>query len=522
MKTATRRRIPAHRLIFIAVVEYRHKPGRTPCTFRDKLAEVSERKQQTLDSVKSTSHSVRRTSLALQLAGELETRISTGALPPGARLPSIRQLASDHQISRFCVVEAYERLVAQGLARSRHGSGFYVADDPARQRVDHARARSTLADEASLQILQQFNPAGPMLKLSSGFVPEAWRDIDGIAHAIGLARRGDAANLTDYAAPEGTPALRQALLDRARRVGLRGDLSNIAITNGASQALDLVVRTRLSPGDTVLVEDPGYYNLFGLLQLQGVKLVAIARTPEGPDIEAVDAMARRMRPKLLFVNTAYQNPTGSSLAPHVAFRLLQLAQQHDFAIVEDDVYADLQPQPTQRIAALDTLKRVIYISGLSKTLSSSLRIGYVIADAASIREMVNVKVLTSLGGNRLAEAVAAAVLERGTYRKHLVQLRRRMQRALTATLCALGEAGWNVAGPPTGGSFVWARVPGIHDAETLIRLASEFDIALAPGASCRPGSERCPWVRINVAFAQDPRALAFFSRAGQAAKSPRR
>ncbi|WP_347336957.1 PLP-dependent aminotransferase family protein [Burkholderia sp. A1] len=466
--------------------------------------------------MKSTPHAAKGASKSGQLATEIKRKIRSGTLLPGTRLPSIRQLAVSHHVSRFCVVEAYERLVAQGLVRSRHGSGFYVADDPEESRTKQTSNQSTLATEASLQILQQFNPGGPMLKLSSGFVPESWRDVDGIAKAIGIARRDNAENLTDYAAPEGMFKLRQALLDRARRVGLRANLPNIMVTNGASQALDLVVRSELRPGDTVFVEDPGYYNLFGLLKLQHVNLVAIPRTEEGPDLDTLESLLKSTRPKLLFINTVFHNPTGSTLAPPVAFRLLQLAHSHDFTIVEDDVYADLQAEPSQRMAALDNLDRVIYISGLSKTLSSSLRIGYMIANPRRIREMVNVKVLTSLGGNRLAEAVAAAAIERGTYSRHLLQLQRRMHRALAATLRTLSDAGWCVFGSPDGGSFIWARVPGIDDSRILVQHASECGITLAPGASCRPSAQPTPWVRINVAFAQDPRALIFFQRMGQA------
>jgi DNA-binding transcriptional MocR family regulator len=269
----------------------------------------------------------------------------------------------------------------------------------------------------------------------------------------------------------------------------------------------------------VFVEDPGYYNLFGLLRLCGVRVMAVPRTPEGPDLTVVEALLRQYQPKLWFINTVFHNPTGSNVAPQVAFRLLRLAQQYDFGIVEDDVYADLQTVPTQRIAALDGLERVIYIGGLSKTLSSSLRIGYLIADAARVRQLVDVKVLTSLGGNRLAEAVAAAMLERGLYRKHLAQLRRRVQHALVAATGALETAGWQVFGPPAGGSFIWARVPGIADAQQLTEYAQAFGVTLAPGALCRPDAQPCEWVRINVAFAQDPRALAFFQKMGEVARA---
>ncbi len=205
-------------------------------------------------------------------------------------------------------------------------------------------------------------------------------------------------------------------------VGIEADMSNIIVTSGASQALDLVVRFMLKPGDTVLVEDPGYYNLFGLLKLQGVRIVGVPRLANGPDVEVAEHLLKTIKPKLFFINTVFHNPTATNVAPQVAFKLLQLAQQHDFTIVEDDIYADFQATPTQRLASLDQLDHVIYLGGLSKTLSSSLRIGYLAAKRELVKDLVDVKVLTSLGGSRFSECVVAALLERGTYRKYLERL----------------------------------------------------------------------------------------------------
>ena len=106
------------------------------------------------------------------------------------------------------------------------------------------------------------------------------------------------------------------------------------------------MRYMLKAGDTVFVEDPGYYNLYGLLKLQGVRLVGIPRLANGPDVDVMQSAVASGTPKLFFINTVFHNPTGTNVAPHVAFRLLQLAQQHDFTIVEDDIYADFQAVPT--------------------------------------------------------------------------------------------------------------------------------------------------------------------------------
>lgn len=346
--------------------------------------------------------------------------------------------------------------------------------------------------------------------LSSGFIPEAWRDVDGLTQAVRQASRADIASVIDYAIPHGDTNLRQQIQMRLNTLGINADLPNVMITSGASQALDLVVRYMLKPGDTVFVEDPGYYNLFGLLKLQGVRLVGVPRLANGPDVEMAEALLKQHTPKLFFMNTVFQNPTATNIAPQVAFRLLQLATQHGFTIVEDDIYADFQTVPTQRLASLDQFDRVIYVGGLSKTLSSSLRIGYLAANRELVKNLVDVKVLTSLGGTRFAESVAASLLERGTYRKYLERLRKRVRDSLSSAVQQLESYGWDVFDQPSGGNFVWAKVPGIEDSTKLVSEALKFGVTLAPGNYYRPNGEACAWVRINSAYAGDRRAARFF------------
>jgi DNA-binding transcriptional MocR family regulator len=198
--------------------------------------------------------------------------------------------------------------------------------------------------------------------------------------------------------------------------------------------------------------------------------------------------------------------------------LLQLAQQYGFSIVEDDIYADFQTVPTQRLASLDQLDRVIYVGGLSKTLSSSLRIGYLAARRDLVKHLVDVKVLTSLGGTRFAESVAASLLERGTYRKYLERLRKRVRDSLSGAVQQLESCGWEVFDEPSGGNFVWARVPGVEDSAALVEAALKFGITLAPGNYYRPSGESCPWVRINSAHAGDRRAVRFIEHMGERAR----
>ncbi|RKP57528.1 PLP-dependent aminotransferase family protein [Pararobbsia silviterrae] len=452
-----------------------------------------------------------------QIVNGVRTWLRTPEARVGSKLPSIRQLAAQHGISRFPVIEAYDRLVSLGLVDSRQGSGFYVADRRAHA-ASLAIVSPELVEEVSGPAWQAVQHGPGMLRLGSGWTPEDWRDMEGLSFAIRQLARMDPRSLIDYSTPLGNATLREQVALRLAVLGIHVHPHRIMLTQGASQALDLVIRWMLKPGDTVFVEDPGYYNLLGLLRISDVQIVGIPRTRHGPDIEVLEAKLREYRPKLFFVNTVFHNPTGTTMSPPNAFRVLQLAKQHAFKIVEDDVFADFQVEPTDRLATLDQLESVIYIGGFSKTLSSSLRVGYLVADPEAIRMMADIKTLTSITSSRFAESIVSSMLERGAYRKYLDRLRRQLGEAQARALQTLDQAGWEVFGPPVGGHFLWARVPHVADSRTLSKFAERFGIAIPPGHAFHSDLRATPWLRINVAYANETRAVEFLHEAAAAAE----
>lgn len=458
--------------------------------------------------------------LTEQIVSAVREWLKTPEARIGTKLPSIRQLTATLGISRFPVIEAYDRLVSLGLIDSRQGSGFYVAERrmaPASLSV----VSPELVEEVSGPAWQAMLHGPNLLRLGGGWTPEEWRDMEGLWHTIRQLARQDPRSLTEYSTPLGNAALREQVALRLEGLGVHVDPHRIMLTHGASQALDLVIRWMLKPGDTVLIEDPGYYNLMGLLRLSGVNMIGIPRTRHGPDLDVLEATLREHRPKLFFVNTVFHNPTGTTMSPPNAFRVLQLARQYHFKIVEDDVFADFQAEPTDRLATLDQLESVIYIGGFSKTLSSSLRVGYLAADSEAIRQMADIKTLTSITSSRFAESVVSSMLDRGSYRKYLERLRRRLGEAQTSALLTLEQAGWEVFGPPVGGHFLWARVPHIEDSQTLSKFAESFGIGIPPGYAFYADSRKTPWLRINVAYASEPRAVEFFNAATQSVELKR-
>jgi DNA-binding transcriptional MocR family regulator len=284
------------------------------------------------------------------------------------------------------------------------------------------------------------------------------------------------------------------------------------LTHGTSQALELVIRYLLRPGEAALVDDPGYYNMFGNLRLQGVEMLAVPRKPDGPDIAVLESLAASRRPKVYFTQSVMQNPTGTDISPHIAFQILQAAERHCFYVVEDDIFSDLQTRPTPRLATLDQLKRVIYVRSFSKTLSGSLRVGFAACAEETAKELADVKMLTSITTSQFTERLIYLMLVDGHYRKYLSRLHQRLGESRLNIVRAFEGIGLELFAEPADGMFVWARFPGVDDSLQAAEAAQREGIMLAPGAVFRPHLERSPWMRFNVTACENARVLAWLQR----------
>ena len=442
-----------------------------------------------------------------QIVGGVRNQIDDRVLRPGARLPAIRQLSNSHGVSRFTVVEAYDRLVAQGYVHSRRGSGFYVASRNS-TRDSESTAPSALPEkliDAAWLMRQSLDAGAEGLRASGGWLPGSWLDDVGLRRHLRAMLRSETTNFTDYGRPMGFKPLREHLVFKLGALGIDTRESQILPTLGATQALDLCSHHFVRRGDTVLVDDPGYFSLFGNLRLHGARLVGVPWTTEGPDTDALERLVIEHRPKVYFMQSVLHNPTGASLSAANAFRILQCAERHDFYVVEDDTYSDFHPGITSRLAALDQLNRVVYISSFSKTLSGHLRVGYVTARQDILSALLDIKVLTSLTTPAASEEVVYRMLTEGHYRKFLERLRGRLGEATARALRMLERIGLQPFTASQGGVFVWARVPGLDDTTNLAARAAKENIILAPGTLFRPQGQASPWLRLKVVYANDVR-----------------
>ena len=450
---------------------------------------------------------------------EIRSRIAARAYVPGTRLPSVRVQARAMQMSVSTVVEAYERLAAEGVIVSRPGSGFYVAGPVAPLALTRIGPRLDREVDPLWVSRQALEADAAVLKPGCGWLPPSWLYETGVRRALRALARADALDLSEYATPLGHPALRQFLSRRLAGAGIEAAPEQIMLTESGTQAIDLICRFLLEPGDTVLVDDPCYFNFHALLKAHRVEVVGVPWTPNGPDVAAFAAALRAHSPRLYITNSGIHNPTGATLSAVTAHRLLKLADDSDLVIVEDDIFADFEVSSAPRMAAFDGLSRVIHIGSFSKTISASVRCGYVAARADWIDSLVDLKIATAFGGGRLAADVVLRALTDSGYRRHMETVRLRLAEArakIAARLEALDITPWLL---PQAGMFLWCRLPQGMDAAAIARACLQDRVVLAPGNAFSHSLSAGDFLRFNVAQCADERVFQVLARALAAQKA---
>lgn len=451
-----------------------------------------------------------QTPLVTQIVDGVRELIAGQVLKPGSKLPSIRAFAAKQGVSVFTVVEAYDRLVAQGWLVSRANAGFFVKrrqGDPGPLVAERPSPRF----DAAWYLKQIFESRNLSLKPGCGWLPNDWLFGDAVRRSM-RQLSVDGPPLDGYGLPHGYMALRMAVAQTLSERNLTVDADQVMLTQGSSQALDLVIRQLVKPGDAVLVDDPGYPNMFFALRFAGAELVGVPRTPAGYDLPALEILMERYKPRLFFTQPRLQSPTCSVASVAHLHRLLQLAALHDVTLVENDIYADMDEEQRPSLASLDLLERVVYIGSFSKTISPNLRTGYLAARRDLLDALVRLKMISGLTSSEITERVTLGVVTDGRWRKHLKAVRERLAQAHRDAGSRLESRGFELFHQPGAGMYLWARHPDLPDSAALSREATAEGIMLGPGQLFMVQPRFTGWLRFNVAFSLDERLWRFLDQ----------
>lgn len=326
------------------------------------------------------------------------------------------------------------------------------------------------------------------ISMAGGYPAPELFDIDGLTTASNqvLARLGAC---LQYSNIDGQASLRAELARLTADRGLVCDPdTELAVTGGSQQALALVSRVMLQPGDHAFIESPAFPNSVQALRYTGATVHPVASGPEGIDIDILDEMARRIKPKIVCVVASFSNPCGATISRQRRLRLLELAVKHQFLIVEDDPYGELRfagdaVPPIAALAEGEARHWAVYISTLSKTMAPALRIGWLVAPPEVRRRCVGAKAADDMASSAWIQEVVAQYLANGRYQHHVPRIRAAYGARCDALAQALGQSmgGRVTFRKPEGGMFFWVRLDGEVDATRLLPYAIEQGVVYVPG-----------------------------------------
>jgi GntR family transcriptional regulator/MocR family aminotransferase len=437
---------------------------------------------------------VGRRDLTGEIYRQIRGAIVEGRLRSGDPLPPSRELARRLSVSRTTVMVAYDRLIGEGFVATRVGAGTFVGHDVPSAPGRHSPAPPTLAAQPVWERIRlptafatraefDFRSGVPDTSL---FPFQTWRRL--VAREL----RPDAAGGRPYGDPAGHLGLRDAI---ARHLGTSRDIvttaEDVTVTNGTQQALDLVARVLLAPGDEVAVEDPGYEPIRRMFESLGMRVRGVPVDAEGVVVDALPARAR-----LVYVTPSHQYPLGVALSLPRRVALLDWARRTDAAVVEDDYDSEFRHggRPIEPLQTLDREGRVVYVGSFSKTMLPSLRIGFVVAPAPLRHALSAAKFVTDWHTALPTQAALARFLDEGWFVRHIRRVRavyEERHRRIVDTL-ARDFAGRLDAVPSVTGLHLAALAPGAspEEIEGVAARAADHGVAVQRLASFgveRPG-----------------------------------
>ena len=444
----------------------------------------------------------------IQITDYILHKIQTGEWIAGAYLPNQRELAKKLGVNRSTLVSALDELKGMGLLESYGKGGTKILSAQVLSQgmkqpnwQAHISEGFHISNLDTIQIINRYEFTEGYIRLSSG---EPSPDLFP-KQMMGEVLSEVAQDMTNlgYEAPQGMPYLREQVARYIQRFGIQAAPENVLIVSGALQAIQLVAIGLLQPGATVFLEKPSYLYSLNIFQSIGLRRSAVAMDSEGLIPDQLMKQSPKHRQSILYTVPSFHNPTGTVMSERRRIELIETCSKIQTPIIEDDVYRELwidapAPDPIKRY---DQNGSVLYVGSVSKTLSTGLRIGWLVGPEAVVERLGDLKMQNDYGSSSLAQLTAGKFLEKGYYEQHSAvvreQLRIRRQAALDALDYHMSDlAEWDT---PSGGYYIWVRF------KLPIKMKELFDEAFKHNILAYPGylydNEMNPCLRISYSYA---------------------
>ncbi|QGZ30474.1 PLP-dependent aminotransferase family protein [Stutzerimonas stutzeri] len=443
-----------------------------------------------------------------RIAHQLAEDIRRGVYRPGERVPSVRKMSMQLNVSHATVLQAYANLEDQGMIRARPQSGFYVHHTPAltAPTPDIAQVeRPTLVTRSSIinQVLSESRRDG-LIPLGAAVPHVDYLPARALHQQLAKITRFQSQRAFSYMFSPGYEPLRRQVAIRMRDAGVVVGPDEVVITHGCVDALQMSLRVLTKPGDLIAAESPSYYGLLQLADLLGLKVIEIPCDPDtGLSLEALHLAASQWPIKALVLTARLSNPLGGSVPDARQKQLLKLAANFDIQVVEDDIYGELlfDAGSIKALKSNDRDGRVIYCSSFSKTISPGVRIGWIIPGRYR-EEIQRLQTFSTHSACSVTQMGVAAYLENGGYDRHLRYIRHEYRKNLSAFQLAVQRyfpEGTQLT-RPTGGFILWVSLPARVNTQELHVQALERGISIAPGLIFSNTEQFNHCVRLNCAL----------------------
>jgi len=417
-----------------------------------------------------------------QLYLRIRDLIESGQLSKGSRIPATRDLAGQLGLNRTTVSAAYELLELEHLITSHVGRGSFVAGSSAKETSVHWREIL----EPSAGISPAAPTAAPVAGFSSSRPSELLFPLEAFRETCSeVITSAEAQTILQLGSPSGYAPLRRYLLDLSRAEGVARDSDDILITSGCQQAFDLLQRTVVPHGETVVLEDPVYLGQRKAFERGGARIIGVPVGSNGIDLEMLERVIARERPRLLAVTSNFQNPTGATLPLASRKALLRITQAAGVVVVENDIYGALtyEGDPIPTLKRLDETGDSVLLRSFSKVAFPGLRVGWVVGPRALIEGLTEAKVWSDLHTDQLSQAVLLRFAQSGRlaeHRRHMLEAgRERLHAALSACEKYLPKDARFTR--PRGGMSLWVTLPAPLDAGELLARAEREGVSYLPG-----------------------------------------
>lgn len=481
-------------------------------------------------------------SLTQQIVDAFSDAIAAGELEPGDRLPPTRAVAEQGGVNHLTAARAYRRLADMGLVAGRVGSGTFVrATAPIAQGAEEAEAGDQpdtswqhyalpeIAESpGDRAVREMFRDAvsTEVLPLSVGYPADSMYPTGEISELTAAVLAEEGPRALQYTDIEGPDELRSEYAALMRRRGVADDPEAIICTTGARQALTLVARAILQPGDVVACESPSFFGVIEAIWGPGARILPVATDEDGLDTEALERLLRRHEIKLLALQPRLHNPTGRDLAPERRDHLVELARRHGFFIVEDGVYGDLRFEG-EDVSPLRSLapEHVVYVDSLTKTVGGGLRLGWVAASGPVLEAVARQKRGDDIHSATLPQLVGARFLAAGHYERHIADTaipfyRERRDVLIEAVERELSPVASHVH--PLGGGHLWVTLDEPLDERGLIDEAVRQGVTFVPGVAMLPERPARTHMRLSFGYLGPTELREAVRRLGVAIRAMRR